>query len=258
VYDLAGNLKTTPEMEGVENFSKEGFCLQPVQVETWGSLVFVNLDPKAPPLAETFQEILLETQHIPAAEMTMVERRDYVVECNWKVYVDNYLEGYHIPIAHPGLFREIDYDRYEVVTRRYHSLQKAPLKPVRGAGPSDRYVRLDADDDVLFYWVFPNLMLNLYPDNFTVNIIVPLSENQTLTIFEWYFHKQGEGEAWENLQQNISFVDEIQQEDIEICENVQRNLNSRAYNQGRFSVLRENGVHHFHGLVHEFLTGGNV
>ena len=55
----------------------------------------------------------------------------------------------------------------------------------------------------------------------------------------------------------IAFSDEIQQEDIGICESVQRGLQSSTYEKGRFSVKRENGVHHFHGLLDEFLRGGN-
>jgi choline monooxygenase len=76
--------------------------------------------------------------------MRLVERREYVIECNWKVYVDNYLEGYHLPIAHPQLFRELDYDAYRVETFRYYSKQHAPireLKPGEELGRDRRYVR---------------------------------------------------------------------------------------------------------------------
>jgi choline monooxygenase len=97
-------------------------------------------------------------------------------------------------------------------------------------------------------------MLNIYPDNIQINVIVPLSHDRTLTIFEWYYQQPGTGLGWESMQQSIGFSDEIQREDMEICNTVQRNLASRAYHQGRFSALRENGVHHFQSLVHEFLT----
>ncbi|MCS6911367.1 MAG: hypothetical protein NZM11_12500, partial [Anaerolineales bacterium] len=171
--------------------------------------------------------------------------------CNWKVYCDNYLEGYHIPVAHPGLYRVLDYERYRVEPRRYHSRQLSPLRPTAG----NRYADLRADTEVLYYWVFPNFMLNIYPDNLSANIVLPLGPERTLTIFEWFFHDLGSGAAWEAVQQGIAFSDEIQREDIEICEAVQRGLRSRSYTQGRFSVKRENGVHHFHSLVNEFLGG---
>jgi choline monooxygenase len=96
-------------------------------------------------------------------------------------------------------------------------------------------------------------MVNIYPDNMSSNLILPMGPDQTLTVFEWFFHEQGGGPAWEGVQQAVAFSDEIQQEDIVICEAVQRGLHSRVYDQGRFSVQRENGVHQFHGLVYEAL-----
>jgi len=173
-------------------------------------------------------------------------RRDYVIECNWKVYVDNYLEGYHLPAAHPSLFRELDYAQYRVDTFRYYSSQIAPIKS-RGEGER-RYAYQDDSQQALYYWIFPNYMLNVYPDNLSANIIVPLGPEKTLTIFEWFgFNSMGVKQA------TIDFSDEIQQEDIRICESVQRGLRSKHYNRGRFSVRRENGVHHFHGLIAEYV-----
>jgi choline monooxygenase len=249
-YKLDGALHKTPEFEGVADFDPDCFGLRLVRAEAWGPYVFVNLDPAAEPLAESLGEILPETAHIALDTMRLVERRDYVIECNWKVYCDNYLEGYHIPVAHPSLYRVLDYENYRVEPRRYHSRQLSPLRPAAG----QRYANLEADTQVLYYWVFPNFMLNIYPDNLSANIVLPLGPERTLTIFEWFFDDAGSGEAWETVQQGIAFSDQIQREDIEICEAVQRGLRSRSYNQGRFSVKRENGVHHFHALVAEFLN----
>jgi choline monooxygenase len=182
----------------------------------------------------------------PVDRLDFVYRRDYVIECNWKVYVDNYLEGYHLPAAHPSLFRELDYAQYRVDTCRYYSSQIAPIKA--GAGNDRRYAYDDDSRQALYYWIFPNYMLNVYPDNLSANIILPLGQEKTLTIFEWFGY-DGLGVK----QATIDFSDEIQQEDIRICESVQRGLRSRNYDCGRFSVKRENGVHHFHGLIAEHL-----
>jgi choline monooxygenase len=212
-------------------------------------------------LSEVFGNIPedIRRANFEIGQMELIERRDYVVDCNWKVYVDNYLEGYHIPIAHPGLYREIDYDQYCVETFRYYSAQHAPIRPSAAsenqAGRDRRYLRGDGEQNALYYWVFPNLMLNFYPDNMQINVIVPLDQERTLTIFEWYFKQPGSGEGWESMQQSIAFSDEVQREDMEICNAVQRNLRSRAYTQGRFSVKRENGVHHFQRLVAAFVQG---
>jgi choline monooxygenase len=189
--------------------------------------------------------------------MQFLERRDYTVNCNWKVYIDNYLEGYHIPVVHPGLFREIDYEQYRVDTFRYYSSSFAPIRPLKNGdviGRDRRYVRSETESKALYYWIFPNFMINIYPDNLQANIILPAGSDQTITIFEWFFREPGTPEGWESMQQSIAFSDQIQKEDIEICEMTQRGLRSRTYQQGRYSVKRENGVHHFHRLLYEFLT----
>lgn len=258
-YDLNGRLMNAPEFEGVQDWDKSAVCLQSVSVEAWGPFVFVNLDPNAPPMRTIYGAIddEIARKGFNIASMRAFERRDYFIDCNWKVYVDNYLEGYHLPIAHPGLYRELDYDQYRVDTFRYHSSQYAPIRPAKLGevqGRDRRYVRTEAESEALYYWIFPNVMLNIYPDNMSINIILPIDHERTLTIFEWYFEEPGTGEGWESMQQTIAFSDEIQQEDIEICVNVQQGLKSRAYDSGRFSVKRENGVHHFQKLVHEFLT----
>jgi choline monooxygenase len=97
-------------------------------------------------------------------------------------------------------------------------------------------------------------MLNIYPDNLSLNLVVPLDVGRTLTLFEWYFPTSVAPAAQAARQRTIDFSDQIQVEDIKLCEDVQKRLGSRAYERGRFSVRRENGVHHFQALVHEFLT----
>jgi choline monooxygenase len=255
LYGLDGKLRNAPEFDGVENFNKDDFGLIPIRVDTWGMFAFVNFDHSAPPLLEVLGRIPAETAGLNFNELRKVERRDYVINANWKVYIDNYLEGYHIPIAHPGLFKEVDYDKYRVDTFRYYSSQYAPIRPIRSEDPSGRiFTELKGDEQAHYYWIFPNFMVNTYPGNVQINIIVPLSHDKTLTIFEWYFADPGTPEAWNNLQDGIAFSDTVQREDIQLCEDVQRNMQSGVYRQGRYSVKRENGVHHFHSLLDEFLS----
>jgi choline monooxygenase len=254
LYGLDGSLRTTPEFEGVEDFCKEAFGLIPIRLETWGPFAFVNMDPEAPALLETLGQIPHETEKFDFNGMRPFERRNYYVNANWKVYVDNYLEGYHVPVAHPGLYRELDYANYRVDTFRYYSSQYAPIRPVKAEDAQGRrYTVLEGDEKAYYYWIFPNFMLNIYLGMLQINVIVPLSHDRTLTIFEWYFTDPGTPESWNNLQESIEFSDEIQQEDIELYEDVWRNLQTGIYDRGRYSVKRENGVHHFHGLLAEFL-----
>lgn len=255
-YGLDGRLIGQPEFEGVQDWDKSSVCLPQFRVETWGPFVFVNQDRNAPPLAEVLGTIPREVAQIGCApeRLCFSERRDYVLNCNWKVYIDNYLEGYHLPAAHPGLFRELDYQKYRVDTFRYYSSQYAPIRPKKDPEQPRRYAFSGEDQSALYYWIFPNFMLNVYPDNMSSNIILPLGHDKTLTIFEWFSYAAEGGDAKPVAPETIAFSDEIQQEDITICENVQRGLGSSTYTQGRFSVKRENGVHHFHMLLNEFLS----
>jgi choline monooxygenase len=253
-YALDGRLINTPEFDGVECFSREANGLPQFRVETWGALVFVNLDPECAPLCDVLEDLPERVRHRDFEKMRLAARKDWHVECNWKVYVDNYLEGYHIPIVHPSLNRELDYGQYRTETRRFYSIQHSPIR-------RERATRLQvneeaAENEAQYFWLFPNLMLNVYPDNYSTNLIVPVGATRTLTIFEWYFQEPEKNETQEALRRTIEFSDEIQREDIAICEAVQRGLRSRTYEKGRYSVRRENGVHHFHGLLSEFFKRG--
>ena len=246
-YGLDGKLRRAPEMDRVEDFDVSDVCLPKVRVEEWGPLVFANLASSGPSFRETAPAIAEEVGRagFPIERMRFRERREYVVEANWKIYVDNYLEGYHIPMIHPALYRELDYEKYRVEAHRYHATQFAPLRP---SGGEDRtYPRREEGEKALYYWVFPNLMLNFYPGSLQANAVIPLDHERTLTLFEWY------GVEGEDLEAAIAFSHQVQLEDVAISNSVQKGLRSRSYDRGRLSVRRENGVHFFHGLLHESL-----
>ena len=253
-YTLDGRLIGTPDIEGVEFFDRSTMGMVPLRAETWEQFVFVNFDPAAEPLSAVLGEIPRQAQGFQFEGLQFAERRDYVINCNWKVYVDNYLEGYHIPIAHPGLMREIDYSQYRTETFRYYSQQFAPIRAMKSDDGGERFYTPGTGlQEALYFWIFPNLMVNIYPDNVSTNLIVPLSHDKTLTIFEWFMHDLSSEKSQERIKKAVAFSDEVQHEDIWLCENVQRGLKSSTYDRGRYSVKRENGVHHFHMLLREFL-----
>ena len=254
-YTLDGRLIGTPEVDGVEFLDRSAMSMVALRCETWDKFIFVNFAPDGPSLSEFLGNIPQLASRFSFEGLSLVERRDYLMHCNWKVYVDNYLEGYHIPIVHPGLMKEIDYPRYRCETFRYHSQQLGPVKAMKPGDANERvYTPGDGPNDALYFWMFPNLMLNMYPDNVSVNLVVPLSQDKTLTIFEWYFHDADSPKTRERAAKAIGFSDTVQQEDLHICEAVQRGLQSSTYDRGRYSLKRENGVHHFHRLLGEFLA----
>jgi choline monooxygenase len=259
-YGLDGSLIRATEMDGVEGFRPEDFALVPVRTEEWFHLVFVNLDPNARPLVESLGALPAQTGKYPFAAMTRCARRTYEMKCNWKTYVDNYLEGYHLPSVHPGLNRELDYNAYRVephLTAGDHSGEGEPsggyvrqFSPIRGAQPGDpsprRYSQTGEDLSTDYFWVFPNWMLNCYPDNVSLNIVLPLEAERSLAIFEWYLPEKDH--AAPAAEAAVDFSHQIQLEDVAICEVVQKNLKSRSYCRGRFSASQEKGVHAFHRM----------
>jgi choline monooxygenase len=244
-YSLDGRLLNTPEFEGVEDFDREAHGLPRFRAETWLGLVFVNLDPAAPPLPEALAPLPEALASRDLTGMRPAHRKDWEVACNWKVYVDNYLEGYHIPIVHPGLMQEIDYARYRTETFETASEQHSPIRAERG-GPMRKE---HPGDEARYFWIYPNLMVNVYPDNFSTNVILPLSHERTRTRFEWFFRDPDSAATRGKVLETVAFSDQIQLEDVAICEAVQKGLRSRTYDRGRYSVKRENGVHHFHRLI---------
>jgi len=250
-YDLDGSLRGTPEFAGVEEFDRKANGLHPIKVEVWGPLLLANLDREAPPLASYLDDLPARVDRLDWSRMRFVRRVNYEIACNWKVYVENYLEGYHIPHIHPSLNKLLDYSQYRTEVFRHYSLQHSPTKPV---GPELSSYASYAGNQALYAWVFPNLMLNLYEGVFSANMIMPLAPDRTVTHFDFYFVETDSAEAHRRIEDSIRVSDEIQQEDVTICERVQRGLSSRTYVPGRLSVQRESGVHHFQTLLTRWLS----
>jgi choline monooxygenase len=252
-YSLDGRLLNAPEMEGTSNFDHSQFGLQPVSIGEWGAWVFVNLDSSSEGLMSALRELPRQTQNYGLERLKLAERREYRMECNWKVYIDNYLEGYHLPSVHPGLNRELDYGQYVTETFERHSRQASPIRgPENEKDVQRRYSQASGGEQAEYFWIFPNWMLNCYPDNVSLNIVLPIGVEQCVAIFEWYFPETAM--ATDGPRQTVGFSDEIQIEDGRICETVHQNLKSRSYTRGRFSAKQERGVHQFHRLYANWLN----
>jgi choline monooxygenase len=254
-YGLDGSLISAPEFEGQADFSSDRFALMPVRAEQWFNLVFVNFDPNAEPLVKSLGDLTRQVERFDFTGMKLFKRGTYEMKCNWKTYVDNYLEGYHLPSVHPGLNRELDYGAYTVEPYARHVRQ---FSPIRGAQPGDavprRYREAREDLTTDYFWIFPNWMLNCYPDNVSLNIVLPLGAERSMAIFEWYLPEEDlESKA---ASDSVEFSDQIQIEDVAICETVQKNLHSRSYERGRYSAKQEKGVHAFHRMYAEVMKSG--
>lgn len=239
-YTLEGQLRAAHEMQDAADFDLSCIHLDPVPTATWEGLVFAAVHEPSMKLEELLDGIRDQIQPVELSRMQFHTRVDYELTCNWKVYVDNYLEGYHLPHVHPGLNRLLDYRSYSTALSEWYSCQHSPLDGTRGPYQAG---------EARYYFVWPNLMLNILPDRLQTNLVVPVSERHCRVIFDYYYMNTGSAAATQLIADDLRFSDEVQLEDIAICERVQRGLESGAYHAGRLSPKRESGVHHFHERV---------
>jgi choline monooxygenase len=253
-YSLEGALKGTPDFSGVCSFNHEASGLVPIETEVWGDWVFVRLERDGQTLKDFLGADLMGQMSRPLVDkLHWVERRRYVVECNWKVFVDNYLDGgYHVPHLHKGLDSVLDYSKYTVENGERFCLQSSP---VIAHGADDRTGAVRKGERALYYWLYPNFMINWYDGLMDTNLVCPLEIDRTEVVFDFYFEDVSE-EGRERRSASIAVGQRIQDEDAAICKSVQRGLTSRAYEAGRLSVRREAGEHLFHKLLYDDLKAG--
>jgi len=242
-YRLDGMLRGVPHFNLVELFDKRDYGLTPVQLGLWEGLVFVSLCERPKPLETHLSGIRERIAPTHVGSLTFARRVEYDVHANWKVYVDNYLEGYHIPYVHPELLQLYsDYESYRTEVSDWYSVQVGALQV-------ERNVYTASGGEALYYHVFPNLMLNVVPGRLQSNVVVPVAPDRCKVIFRYYYDDVTSAAARERIEADVTFSDTVQREDAEICERVQRGLGSRAYDKGRFSVRFEEGVYHFQKLL---------
>jgi choline monooxygenase len=251
-YGIDGTLKGMVEFDGVCNFARADNGLVPIRVDVWENFVFVNLDGSAAPL----QKFLGAVPDIVAPleltkKLRYLDRRIYPLNCNWKVYVDNYLDGgYHVPHAHKGLSSVIEYTKYTIENFERACLQSSPLSSDANASAG---VAATRQGRAFYLWIYPNFMMNAYEGVMDTNLVLPLGTDKCAVIFDYYFADTRPAAEAHN-RESIAVSEKVQDEDMAICDAVQRGLHSRAYVAGRLSVRREAGEHLFHRLLHADLT----
>src|SRR6267142_4708546 len=261
-YSLSGELKGTPDFSGVCNFDRAENSLAPVEVAAWEKWVFVRINKRQTTFTDesnsalaTFlgSDLSAQIEVLRFQDLHWMERRRYSLNCNWKVFVDNYLDGgYHVPHLHKGLDSVLDYSNYTIENGEHFCLQSSPMvSPDRNSQVGD----VRTGRRALYYWLYPNFMMNYYDGMLDTNLVRPIADNRTEVVFDFYFADVSEPARERNLA-SINVGDRIQQEDVDICESVQRGLRSRAYQAGRLSVRREAGEHLFHRLLYADLRAG--
>lgn len=254
-YGLDGSLRAAPGSKAEPGFCLDEFSLLPVQVDTWGPFVFVNPDRTAPPLRDLLGELprLVEDTGVELDRLERRRRVTYETAADWKVVVDNFLECYHCPVAHPSFCDVIDVNDYTVTEYEYFSTQTAPMRERAGGEKTNP---CDADRGVtesFHAYLWPNFMINIYPGpgNVSLNLILPTGTGRSRAVYDFCFVEEvGDDEA----EDFMAFVDQVQKEDIELCESVQRGLGSGYFDRGKLLLTREKALQHFQLLVWRALS----
>ena len=239
-YRLDGRLTRAPRLGASEIFDRERFSLKPIAVQAWGPLVFVFLGDDPPDLETQLAPLTPRLQAMGTGELKFVARRSYDLRCNWKVYVDNYLDGgYHVSVLHEALAGQLDLDTYKT-----ELFERISIQSCRGGDVDPRI-----GDEALYAFVYPNLMLNRYGPILDTNWVVPLGHDRTRVIFDFYFRETEGPEARAFIERSVAASHRVQEEDVFISESVQAGLGSPAYDRGIYAPGIEMAAYHFHRLL---------
>lgn len=240
-YRLDGSLRRAPRLGKLENFDVKEFGLNPVHLEVWGGLMFVHFGEPHRTVPETYPglEQFLSSEDLES--LRFVKRTEYELACNWKVFVDNYLDGgYHVEYLHPGLAAGLDLDNYQTLIHENFSIQQC-----KSAENDERLGR-----GAVYAYLFPNVMFNRYGQILDVNLVLPLGPDRCKVVFDYYFHP---GCTEEFVETSLASSHQVQLEDVGICESVQRGLKSLGYDKGRYAPRIEQGELHFAKMLYAAL-----
>jgi len=223
-----------PEFEGVVGYPSESDDLKKLPLADTHGFLFCSLAP-AMPFEELVCDVTVHLAGLNLSGLKLTSNRQYEINAHWALYCENYLEGFHIPYVHHGLNKVVDYSTYSTETFRYSSLQTG--------------YSADGKVEAKYLFLFPNTMFNFYPWGVSVNIVRPIARDTTVVEFITYVADEllldrGAGADLHN----------VELEDEAVVESVQKGIRSRFYSRGRYSPTREQGTHHFHKLIAEFMN----
>lgn len=245
-FQLDGHVHRAPNMKGLATFDPKEFCLKPVRLAIQSSFLFVNLDANAKPITEIFAGMFEGLQQFGLDGLKRARVVETVCKANWKVSIDNYLECDHCPTVHKGFVKALEMDDYQSVIKENYSYQGAQLRSARGQKPM-------LGNGGYYYWLFPNMWISLSPGpaNASIHQSIPIDAKTTKYIYTTFLLEETNSPEEQEM---YNFIDVVRKEDLDVCELVQKGLDTGAYHRGKFS-LTEDCVHHFHLLMQKALDG---
>ncbi len=249
-FGLDGKFESMPEFKEAKNFPRACEDLHRFESAKWGPLLFAKLGGEID-FNHVIEEMNKYVGFLPLEEFVFneVQSKDYLVNAHWALYCDNYLEGFHIPFVHSDLNAALDYGSYETVLHDHFNVQVGYSEGAEDIFDLPKgHIHEGKRVAAYYFWVFPNMMFNFYPWGLSVNIVRPLSLNQTKVSFLSYIYDESKLHKGAG-----ALLDKVEREDEFVVEGVQKGLRSKYYKSGRFSPTREQGVHQFHSMLARYL-----
>jgi len=240
IAENTGDLCRAPKLGKVDWFCPKEYSLHPFEAATWGPLIFVRMEPGTDSLSTMLEPIKQWTADKDLSKFKWEYRWEDEVECNWKTYVENFLDGgYHVKSIHRKLAQSLNLDKYCTEVSGHCNLQHTPMKnnandPRQGSGAK-------------YLWLSPNTMVNIYEDAMDTNIVLPLGPNKCKIIFDFFFT---DGKKKSDKNKYITGAKQVQLEDKRVCERVMHGLKSRYYEPGPYAKP-EIGKFHFRKILAE-------
>ena len=242
IYNLNGELKKSRGFNSSQlNFND--LRLKEIDSRVWKGMLFINFSSTPDTFKNTFDKIEELISPYKIDSFLFYKRISYKIKCNWKVYLDNYLEGLHIPIVHPKLNRALNYKSYKTEVFDNFSVQSGKI-----INENSPYLN-DSNSYAYYVTIYPNFLFNIAPGRLQTNIIEPVNEKQCVVHFDYYFDSIEKS----IINEDIIFSDKVQKEDILICEKIQKNMSSRGFDKGILSGDYELGVKHFQDFIKKSL-----
>ena len=245
-FALDGKFKSMPEFKEALDFPREIDNLSNISLKHLGVFLFCSLKPKID-FETVFKPIIDRLSWFPFDKLIFDAKNsaEYSIDAHWALYCDNYLEGFHVPFVHPGLGANLDYAEYRTEIFNYCNLQLGVAEADADAFDlAETSVDFGKRIHAYYWWIFPNLMLNVYTWGVSVNVVEPISKDKTRVKFYTYLLPGQEAAGFSK-----DMLHQTEMEDEEVVQSVQKGLKSSFYSSGRFSPTREQGVHHFHRLL---------
>ena len=264
-YKLDGTLKRAPRIAGMSGVSRQNLSLPALSRGDFGPLVFAHPDANesSSQWENKMASLIGQFDDFGWKNLQFVCSRTYSLKCNWKVFVDNYLDGgYHVSLLHKGLAGQLELSGYENQSGEGYTVQTCKgVSTAEGDTVSAKDQSEGQDfqarigEGAIYAWLYPNMMINRYGGMMDTNLVVPTAPDQCEVHYSYFANSDIAGNT-KLLEDSLSASHQVQLEDTHICESVQRGMQSIAYDSGFYAPQLEGGAHLFHCWLQKDLLGG--